>query len=81
MRSLPKFDKEQEVLRAIEDPVLFAQVVLGQEMWSRQAEILYSVAQHSRTAVKACHASGKTFTAGGSDSGHAAGHLRIGSTS
>jgi len=62
MRSLPKLEKEQEVLRVVEDPVLFAQVMLGHEMWSKQADILHSVAQHSRTAVKACHASGKTFT-------------------
>ena len=56
-------DKEQEVLRVVEDPVLFAQVMLNHDVWRRQREILDSVATHPRTAVKACHASGKTFTA------------------
>jgi hypothetical protein len=42
---------------------LFAQLMLGHEVWSKQHEILQSVATCSRTAVKACHASGKTFTA------------------
>jgi phage terminase large subunit len=63
MRSLPKPGKEQEVLRVIEDPVLFAEVMLGHEVWSKQRQILQSVATRSRTAVKACHSSSKTFTA------------------
>jgi hypothetical protein len=32
-------------------------------VWSKQHDILQSVAKHSRTAVKACHSSSKTFTA------------------
>jgi ribosomal protein L37AE/L43A len=63
MQSSPTLDKEQEVLRVIEDPRLFAQVMLGHDVWSKQSEILQSVARYPRTAVKACHASGKTFTA------------------
>jgi hypothetical protein len=63
MPSLIAPEKEQEVLRVIEDPVLFAQVMLDHDVWRKQREILESVATHSRTAVKACHASGKTFTA------------------
>jgi phage terminase large subunit len=63
MPSLIAPDKEQEVLRVIEDPALFAQVMLDHDVWRKQREILESVAIHPRTAVKACHASGKTFTA------------------
>src|SRR5580692_5456689 len=65
-RSMPSLltpEKEHEVLRIIEDPTLFAQVMLGHDVWSKQHEILQSVAMHPRTAVKACHASGKSFTA------------------
>jgi hypothetical protein len=63
MPSLLKLGKEQDVLRVIEDPVLFAEVMLGHEVWSKQRQILQSVATRSRTAVKACHSSSKTFTA------------------
>ena len=47
----------------LQDPVLFAKKILGHNVWSKQEEILRSVATHPRTVVKACHASGKTFTA------------------
>lgn len=43
------------------DPALFARIVLGADLWEKQREILRAVAQHSRVAVKACHASGKTY--------------------
>lgn len=45
----------------LRDPALFARVVLGSDLWQTQREILGAVAQHSRVAVKACHASGKTY--------------------
>lgn len=48
--------------KVVRDPVLFAIKILGLNLWERQAEILKSVANHRRTAVKACHAIGKTFT-------------------
>ena len=35
---------------------------MGVELWEREIEILRSIKQHRRTAIKACHASGKTFT-------------------
>ena len=44
------------------DPVLFANHVLGVSLWEREAEILHSIKNHRRTAVKACHGVGKTFT-------------------
>ncbi|MGD1096533.1 MAG: hypothetical protein ABSB35_31640 [Bryobacteraceae bacterium] len=43
--------------------MLFAQVMLGHDVWLKQREILASVAAHPRTAVKACHASSKSFSA------------------
>jgi hypothetical protein len=44
------------------DPVLWAEEVLGIVLWSKQKEILYSLAANKRTAVKSCHSIGKTFT-------------------
>src|SRR6266851_5577074 len=43
-------------------PVLFANHVLGLSLWEREAEILQSIKSRRRTAVKACHGVGKTFT-------------------
>jgi phage terminase large subunit len=50
------------VKKIIRDPVLFAAHVLGVDLWQREAEILRSIRDHRRTAVKACHGIGKTFT-------------------
>ena len=47
--------------RVIADPVLFASHVLGVEVWGKEAEILQSIKNNRRTAVKACHGVGKTF--------------------
>ncbi len=43
------------------DAALFARVVLGADLWKVQREILTAAGQHSRVAVKACHASGKSY--------------------
>lgn len=45
------------------DPVWFARHVLGAHPWSKQREILESVAKHRRTAVRSGHGTGKTYTA------------------
>src|SRR4030095_6950472 len=45
------------------DPAAFARGFLGHDLWEMQEAILHSVARNPRTAVKACHASSKTFTA------------------
>src|SRR5271169_2426183 len=63
MRSSQMLVRQQKLLEMIDDPTLFAQVILGDAVWSKQREIQQSVARYPRTAVKACHASGKTFTA------------------
>ena len=44
------------------DPVAWAEDVLGVILWSKQKEILRSLANNKRTAVKSCHSIGKTFT-------------------
>lgn len=43
------------------DPRLFGKLVLGVDLWPTQQEILWAIARHRRVAVKACHASGKTY--------------------
>jgi hypothetical protein len=45
-----------------DDPVAWAEDVLEVVLWSKQKEILRSIAQNRRTAVKSCHSIGKTFT-------------------
>lgn len=47
----------------IGDPALWARERLGEHLWSKQREICASVAANRYTAVKSCHASGKSFTA------------------
>jgi phage terminase large subunit len=45
------------------DPVGFAKDILGFDAWSKQREILESVRDHERTAVRASHGPGKTAVA------------------
>lgn len=45
------------------NPVGFVTEVLGEDVWSKQVEILESVARNKRTAVPACHAPGKSHIA------------------
>ena len=45
----------------LRDPVLYARIVLGADLWKSQREILAAVARHNRVAVKACHSSGKSY--------------------
>src|SRR5262249_62090619 len=47
----------------VRDPVRFCHGLLRQDLWPLQESILRSVASRPRVAVKACHASGKTFVA------------------
>lgn len=51
-------------LRAIiQDPVRYSKRLMQADLWEGQHWILRSIMQRGRTAVKACHASGKTFAA------------------
>ena len=45
------------------DPVSWVWDVLGEFAWSKQKEILLSIANNRQTAVPTCHSSGKSWTA------------------
>ncbi|MBQ3447776.1 MAG: hypothetical protein IJG37_09060 [Synergistaceae bacterium] len=47
----------------LQDPSYFTQKILNKTLWPVQAEILRSVRDNMRTAVRSCHGIGKTFTA------------------
>ena len=49
--------------RYYNDPVLWARDVLGIDPWSKQRDILMSVQENIRTAVRSCHGSGKSYIA------------------
>ena len=55
-------EQKEYARRVIQDPVLFASHVLGVDLWAREVEILQTIKSHRRTAIKACHGVGKTFT-------------------
>lgn len=48
---------------ALTDPVHFASDILGSTLWRRQRDIMRAAATKPLVAVKACHASGKTYQA------------------
>lgn len=50
---------------AILDPARYSEISLQRRLWAKQREIARSVANNPLTAVKGCHASGKTFVASG----------------
>jgi len=45
------------------DPVGFCEKILGVRLWSKQGEIIESVRDNGRTAVRSCSAAGKTAVA------------------
>lgn len=45
------------------DPVFFVHHALGHMTWAKQREILRSVRDNEKTAVRACHGASKTFAA------------------
>ena len=57
-------EEERRLRTLVRDPVRFSRGILGHDVWDTPAAILRSMATpHARVAVKACHASSKTFTA------------------
>lgn len=56
-------EEEYNIAQAILKPDLFAETFLQTRLWSVQRAIMQAVVEHERVAVKACHASSKTFTA------------------
>jgi len=54
----------QSIAKQYQDrPVFFVEHALGHYTWSKQREILNSIRDNERTAVRACHGVSKTFTA------------------
>ncbi|SRR5579883_96567 len=60
---LPVGDIDRAEAAKIVSPDGFAKYILGHDTWSIPRKILRSVLDNEKTAVKACHASSKTFTA------------------
>lgn len=56
---------EKAVRAAVHDPVKFQQHFLTRKLWEKQKEIARSIIYNPLTAVRGCHASGKTFLASG----------------
>ena len=54
-------EQQKYARKGFRDPVPFARHVLGVELWECEVEILRSIQEHPRTAIKACHGVGKTF--------------------
>lgn len=52
------------IKRCQRDPLFFFREVLGVSPWERQADIIHSVRDNRRTAVKSCHGAGKSWIAG-----------------
>ena len=50
--------------RYAHDPSGWAADKLNAHLWSKQRDIVASVVEHRRTAVKSCHGAGKSWTAG-----------------
>jgi hypothetical protein len=51
------------MFRYVRDPIFFVEHALGHHTWSKQREILQSVRDNEKTAVRACHSVSKTYTA------------------
>ncbi len=62
---MTKAESEAALAESIADPVDFQQFHLQRRLWQKQREIARSVKVNELTAVKGCHASGKTFLASG----------------
>lgn len=60
-------EPEQEALtlqrRIQRDPDFFVREILGENLWSKQREIMVSVRDNKRTGVRSCHGAGKSFIA------------------
>lgn len=54
---------KEKLVWLVSDPVRFTKGLLCHKTWTIQEQILKSVAKNKLTAVKACNASSKTFTA------------------
>lgn len=53
-------DEWQRFIDKVADPVWFAENILGEKVWSKQAEMLRSCAKYPRVAVRSGHKTSKT---------------------
>lgn len=58
-KATQQLNADARVEQYYNDPVLWAEERAGVILWSKQKEILRSVAENKRTAVKSCHSIGK----------------------
>ena len=56
-------DIKSNFINSLQDPEYFTQRILNKHLWSIQSEVIKSVRDYPRTAVRSCHGIGKTFTA------------------
>ncbi len=63
LAELAALESEVRRRRMIKEPEFWAKERLGDTLWSKQVEILRSVRDNRRTAVKSCHEIGKSFIA------------------
>jgi len=64
LKSLSTKEKRKLRTRGKKKPVWWVRKILGAIPWPKQQEILRSVRDNPRTAVRSCHGIGKSFTAG-----------------
>lgn len=62
MEAAKGLDKKHRNQLYLNDPEAWAKDMLGIDVWSKQSEILHSVIDNKKTAVKSCHSTGKSFT-------------------
>ncbi len=48
-------EQRRELLLCVLDPVLFAERILGVQLWSAEVEMLRSIERNRRTAIRAGH--------------------------
>lgn len=63
MRASRSSGAKVAVDRALNDPAWWVRNILGHRPWQKQVEIFESVRDNRETAVKSCHAAGKSFSA------------------
>lgn len=57
-------DQAVALMRRIKtDPDFFIREILGENLWSKQRDIMISVRDNKRTGVRSCHGAGKSFIA------------------
>lgn len=61
-QALARLAQQSKNIKYKTDPSMWAKDVLSIDLWSKQKEIAESVIENKKTAVKSCHAIGKTYT-------------------